>query len=71
MWIVVSVGFLVLYLGVGGWAVYRVHRMLPARLIGSRTKIGDISLRVFLLITVFLVATTPVYLLGFLFGAVL
>ena len=65
----------VAYFAVGGWAVYRVHRLLPWPLLRLRnqfsTSVFNLSMRLFVLVISFLVATTPVYLLGYLIGAVL
>ena len=75
MSVAVAIVLSMFYLGVGGWAALRVHRAFPVVLVdspgGFRVLILNASLRFFLLIMVFLIATAPVLLIAFVAEALL
>ena len=66
MSVAITLTLFVLNFGVGGWAVWRVNRLLPKQLTltGRRTLFGGWGVRFFVWSIVFLVATAPIFVAG-------
>ncbi len=63
MSVAITLALFVLNFGVGGWAVWRVNRMLPKQLTlsGKSRRFNGWGIRFFVWSVVFLVATSPIF----------
>ena len=57
--VAITLGLFALNFGVGGWAVWRVNRLLPPQITFNGKPL--LSLRIFILMVVFMVATAPIF----------